>query len=184
MKCLIEETGGKVEYIETVDSRTLKSIDVVAAGCRVLIAAHYGKTRLIDNRVLADWWKWCLTEMEGFCRMRMKQTNLTGASLLCRGFLPVLANRRQEQDALETLNQRLEAVDTLKLQSLRLYGQDTVPVHMEMINLMSYGQDTILSSSSYCFGQYNVLSLQLLGFSIGQARCPVPTIWLNRRCLQ
>ena len=38
-----------VDYVECVDAETLESRRVVKEGCRVLVAAYCGKTRLIDN---------------------------------------------------------------------------------------------------------------------------------------
>ena len=45
----IESAGLRVDYVECVDAETLEPRRRVAAGCRVLVAAYCGKTRLIDN---------------------------------------------------------------------------------------------------------------------------------------
>ena len=54
MRKLIEQTDGKVDYIEIVDSNSLQSIDKLFVGCRVLLAVYIGKTRLIDNIEITD----------------------------------------------------------------------------------------------------------------------------------
>lgn len=46
----IEKAGLKTDYVECVDSVTLKPVKRVAKGTAVLVAAYCGKTRLIDNR--------------------------------------------------------------------------------------------------------------------------------------
>ena len=45
----ISAAGGKVDYIETVNSGTLEKLDVAEGGVRCLVAAHFGPARLIDN---------------------------------------------------------------------------------------------------------------------------------------
>ncbi|MBC8385762.1 MAG: pantoate--beta-alanine ligase [Candidatus Cloacimonetes bacterium] len=49
MKKLIEENGGNIDYIEIVDPVNLEKINCLTEGCRILVAALIGKTRLIDN---------------------------------------------------------------------------------------------------------------------------------------
>ncbi len=49
IKKIIEQNGGKIDYIEVVDGRTLDSMDIVQKGCRIIIAVYFGDTRLIDN---------------------------------------------------------------------------------------------------------------------------------------
>ena len=39
----------KVEYIEIVDSQSMKPVDLVKEGALIMIAVRIGKTRLIDN---------------------------------------------------------------------------------------------------------------------------------------
>lgn len=48
----IEKAGLKVDYVEIVDSETLKPVAKTGKGTTVLAAAFAGKTRLIDNRQL------------------------------------------------------------------------------------------------------------------------------------
>lgn len=48
----IESSGLKVDYIEAVDSNTLKSVKKLQKGVCVLVAAFCGKTRLIDNIII------------------------------------------------------------------------------------------------------------------------------------
>lgn len=50
VKCL-EERGLKVDYVEAVDSATLRPVKSIRPGVAVLLAVYDGKTRLIDNRV-------------------------------------------------------------------------------------------------------------------------------------
>ena len=45
----LEQSGLKPDYVEAVDSNTLKPVKKIAAGVTVLLAAYSGKTRLIDN---------------------------------------------------------------------------------------------------------------------------------------
>jgi pantoate--beta-alanine ligase len=46
---LDSEPGVKTDYVEIVDSESLEPVTVLRNRCLVLIAAHVGKTRLIDN---------------------------------------------------------------------------------------------------------------------------------------
>lgn len=50
VKCL-EERDLKVDYVEAVDSATLRPVKSIRPGVAVLLAVYDGKTRLIDNRV-------------------------------------------------------------------------------------------------------------------------------------
>ena len=45
----LEQAGLRPDYMEAVDSDTLKPVKTVAKGVTVLLAAYAGKTRLIDN---------------------------------------------------------------------------------------------------------------------------------------
>jgi pantoate--beta-alanine ligase len=45
----LEQAGLKPDYVEAVDSDTLKPVKTVVDGVTVLLAAYSGKTRLIDN---------------------------------------------------------------------------------------------------------------------------------------
>ena len=45
----LEADGLRVDYVECVDAETLEPRRRVGSGCRVLVAAYCGKTRLIDN---------------------------------------------------------------------------------------------------------------------------------------
>jgi len=47
----LESHGLKKDYVEAVDSRTLKPVKAVRKGTAVLLAAYAGKTRIIDNRL-------------------------------------------------------------------------------------------------------------------------------------
>ena len=49
LKRRIESAGLKVDYVEAVDSETLKRVKKIQKGVCVLVAAYCGKTRLIDN---------------------------------------------------------------------------------------------------------------------------------------
>ncbi|HJU28707.1 MAG TPA: pantoate--beta-alanine ligase [Candidatus Binataceae bacterium] len=50
---VLESTPGvKIEYVEAVDAQTLQRIDAIDRPVVVAIAAHVGKTRLIDNLVV------------------------------------------------------------------------------------------------------------------------------------
>jgi pantoate--beta-alanine ligase len=46
---IIQNSNGKIDYIEIVDSVTLKSVSVVQNGNRILLAVKIAETRLIDN---------------------------------------------------------------------------------------------------------------------------------------
>ncbi|MCH2208657.1 MAG: pantoate--beta-alanine ligase [Lentisphaerales bacterium] len=48
----IVDAGGKIDYVETVDSETLEAVDTANGGIRCLIAAHFGPARLLDNMQL------------------------------------------------------------------------------------------------------------------------------------
>ena len=51
---LIKEANlARIDYVEVVDAETLKAIEVVSANSVLLLAAFFGKTRLIDNIRLA-----------------------------------------------------------------------------------------------------------------------------------
>ena len=47
----LESHGLKVDYVEAVDSATLRPVKSIRSGVTVLLAVYDGKTRLIDNRV-------------------------------------------------------------------------------------------------------------------------------------
>ena len=47
----LESHGLKVDYVEAVDSATLRPVKSIRTGVAVLLAVYDGKTRLIDNRV-------------------------------------------------------------------------------------------------------------------------------------
>jgi pantoate--beta-alanine ligase len=49
---LDSEPGVKTDYVEIVDSESLEPATVLRKSCLVLIAAHVGKTRLIDNALI------------------------------------------------------------------------------------------------------------------------------------
>lgn len=48
-KKLDSESLGKIDYVEIVDSLTLKPVDIINSSILVAIAVYIGKTRLIDN---------------------------------------------------------------------------------------------------------------------------------------
>ena len=48
----IVDAGGKIDYVETVDSETFEAVDTANGGIRCLIAAHFGPARLLDNMQL------------------------------------------------------------------------------------------------------------------------------------
>lgn len=52
MRDMIENRGGKVDYVEAVDKNTLKPVKHLYRGTVIVLAAYFGKTRLIDNIVL------------------------------------------------------------------------------------------------------------------------------------
>ncbi|MEO0190426.1 MAG: pantoate--beta-alanine ligase [candidate division WOR-3 bacterium] len=49
MKHMIEEKGGQVDYIVIVDKNDLTPVRFIKKGDRILLAAFFGRTRLIDN---------------------------------------------------------------------------------------------------------------------------------------
>ncbi len=49
MRDLIENNGGKIDYIEAVDSKTLDSLKTLKKGCRIALAVFFEGARLIDN---------------------------------------------------------------------------------------------------------------------------------------
>ena len=49
MREMIEDSGGRIDYIEIVDSKTLEEIPYLVKGCRIALAVFYEWTRLIDN---------------------------------------------------------------------------------------------------------------------------------------
>ncbi len=52
MKQMIETKGGLVDYIAVVDRKNLTPVRYLEKGNRILLAAFFGKTRLIDNMEL------------------------------------------------------------------------------------------------------------------------------------
>jgi pantoate--beta-alanine ligase len=51
-RLLDSEPGVKTDYAEIVDSESLEPVTVLRNRCLILIAAHVGKTRLIDNALI------------------------------------------------------------------------------------------------------------------------------------
>ena len=49
MKRLIEEEGGRFDYIEIFDSKTLQPLSTMISGCRIALAVYFDGARLIDN---------------------------------------------------------------------------------------------------------------------------------------
>jgi len=54
MTALIEQSGGKPDYIAFVDKDTLEEVESPADNTRILLAVHIGRTRLIDNASICD----------------------------------------------------------------------------------------------------------------------------------
>lgn len=52
MQQLIEKAGGRVDYIQIVDTETLEPISLLRPGAMAALAVFVGSTRLIDNCVL------------------------------------------------------------------------------------------------------------------------------------
>jgi pantoate--beta-alanine ligase len=53
MNSLIRKrSGARIDYIAIVDSDTLEPLKKISGSCLIALAAWFGKTRLIDNRVL------------------------------------------------------------------------------------------------------------------------------------
>jgi pantoate--beta-alanine ligase len=46
---IASEPLAELDYAEVVDARTLQEVDPLAGELRLLIAARFGKARLIDN---------------------------------------------------------------------------------------------------------------------------------------
>ena len=53
MRAILEDAGAAIDYIETVDADSLETVESLRPGTLVAIAAKIGRTRLIDNTVLA-----------------------------------------------------------------------------------------------------------------------------------
>ena len=54
MRRQMESRGLRVDYAEVADGATLESLGETRPGCRALVAAFCGATRLIDNRALLE----------------------------------------------------------------------------------------------------------------------------------
>jgi pantoate--beta-alanine ligase len=52
MRRMIMQKGGKIDYIETVDTNTLEPVKKIKNGTLIALAVFFGRTRLIDNIVL------------------------------------------------------------------------------------------------------------------------------------
>lgn len=52
-KKLIGEKGGKLDYLNLVNSDTLEDMPIAETNTRIILAVFIGKTRLIDNQALA-----------------------------------------------------------------------------------------------------------------------------------
>lgn len=51
MRQIIEQAGGKIDYIEIVDSQTLQPLQVLNGRILIALAVYIGSTRLIDNAI-------------------------------------------------------------------------------------------------------------------------------------
>ncbi len=49
---VLTRAGGKVDYVAAVDPERLTPVDRVVSGTVLLVAVHFGKTRLIDNLIV------------------------------------------------------------------------------------------------------------------------------------
>ena len=49
----IESAGGRVDYVAVVDPDSLEPVAAIAAPARLLVAAFFGRTRLLDNIALS-----------------------------------------------------------------------------------------------------------------------------------
>ncbi len=52
MQQMIEEKGGRIDYIAIVDRHTLTPVKVLKKGDLIALAVFFGKTRLIDNIII------------------------------------------------------------------------------------------------------------------------------------
>lgn len=52
MRKMIMQKGGKIDYIETVDTNTLEPVKNLKKGNLIALAVFFGRTRLIDNTIL------------------------------------------------------------------------------------------------------------------------------------
>ena len=58
MRRVMEAHALRVDYAEVVDGETLEPLDVLKPGCRALVAAFCGATRLIDNSGVLEGLEW------------------------------------------------------------------------------------------------------------------------------
>jgi len=52
IRALIRRRGGKIDYVEAVDKKTLKPVRRLKKGTLIALAVYFGRTRLIDNTIL------------------------------------------------------------------------------------------------------------------------------------
>ena len=52
MCSMIQQKGGRIDYIEAVNRKTLKPVKKLKKGTVIALAVYFGKTRLIDNTIL------------------------------------------------------------------------------------------------------------------------------------
>lgn len=52
MNAMIEQRGGKIDYLEIVDANTLEPLNSIQGNVLIALAVFFGKTRLIDNLLL------------------------------------------------------------------------------------------------------------------------------------
>jgi pantoate--beta-alanine ligase len=52
-RLILSRKSAKIEYLEIIDTETLRPVDKIGAKAMVAMAVYIGKTRLIDNAVVA-----------------------------------------------------------------------------------------------------------------------------------
>lgn len=52
VKLRISQSGGRVDYVEILDAETLEPVNMIKGKTLIAVAAFFGTTRLIDNKVL------------------------------------------------------------------------------------------------------------------------------------
>jgi pantoate--beta-alanine ligase len=52
IRSMIQQRGGRLDYVEAIDKKTLMPVKKLCKGTLIAIAVYFGSTRLIDNTVL------------------------------------------------------------------------------------------------------------------------------------